>query len=109
LRGIADGEAGTTGFRAVFGAVTFSRLFRSASAQVAEYFLRRETGEMRIDAFRPVKAGGSTVEFASTQDGVQHRIEFSVRYNAFGQRLMCEAEEESGVSRYELVSCTRMS
>jgi hypothetical protein len=79
------------------------------SVQIAEYFLRRETGEMRIDAFRPVEAGGSTVEFASTQDGVQHRIEFSVRPNAFHQRLTCEAEQESSVSRYELVSCTRIS
>ena len=79
------------------------------SVQVAEYFLRRETGEMRIDAFRPVEAVGSTVEFASTQDGVQHRIEFSVRHNAFRQRLTCETGEESAVSRYELVSCTRMS
>jgi len=79
------------------------------SVQVEEYFLRREMGEMRIDAFRPVEADGSTVEFASTQDGVQHRIEFSVRRNAFRQRLTCEAEQESAVSRYELVSCARIS
>jgi hypothetical protein len=79
------------------------------SVQVAEYFLRRETGEMGIDAFRPVEADGSTVEFVSTQDGVQHRIEFSVRRNAFDQRLTCDAEQESAVSRYELVSCSTIS
>jgi hypothetical protein len=79
------------------------------SVQVAEYFLRRETGEMGIDAFRPVKADGSTIEFASTQDGVHHRIEVSVRPNALHQRLTCDAEQESAVSRYELVSCTRLT
>jgi hypothetical protein len=79
------------------------------SVQVAECFLRRETGETRIDAFRPVEIAGSTVTFVSTRDQVQHRIEYSILPDAFHQRLTCESAEESAVSRYEFVSWTRLS
>lgn len=79
------------------------------AVQVAEHFLRRETGELRIDAFRPVAVNRSTVTLASTQDGAQHQVEFTVRPNVFRQRLTCGAEEESDVGRYELVSCRRVA
>ncbi|MGA7241267.1 MAG: sucrase ferredoxin [Bryobacteraceae bacterium] len=78
------------------------------SAQVAEYFLRRETGEIGIDAFRPLAAIGSTVEFAATQDGAKYRVEFAARREAFYQRLTCESDQESAVDGYELVSCERV-
>ncbi|HEX3876586.1 MAG TPA: sucrase ferredoxin [Bryobacteraceae bacterium] len=81
----------------------------SRSVQVAEYFLRRETGEIRIDAFRTVQARGSTVEFAATRNGDRYRVEFAVRNNAFYQRLTCKTDDESAVGRYELVSCTRLT
>jgi hypothetical protein len=79
------------------------------AVQVAEYFLRRETGETRIDAFRPVEVGGSTVTFASKGDGIRHRVTFAVRPAAHRQRLTCDADEESPVSRYDLLSFTRIS
>jgi hypothetical protein len=78
------------------------------SAQVAEYFLRRETGETGIDAFRPVEASGSTIEFAATQDGAKYRVEFAARREVFHQRLTCESDQESAVDGYELVSCQRV-
>jgi hypothetical protein len=77
--------------------------------QVAEYFLRRETGELRIDAFRPVSIEGPTVEFEARYDsGSRHRVEVTVRPDVFRQRLTCEADEESPVSQYELAAHVRV-
>jgi hypothetical protein len=78
------------------------------SAQVADYFLRRETGEIGIDAFRPVAASGSIIEFAATQDGARYRVEFAKRPEALHRRLTCESDQESAVDGYELVSCERV-
>lgn len=70
--------------------------------QVADYFLRRETGELRIDAFRPVHAEGTIVEFENTHTAERHRVELAVRHNAFRQRLTCESENEEPVTQYDL-------
>jgi hypothetical protein len=68
-------------------------------------FPSTETGEIGIDAFRPVEASGSTIEFAATKDGAKYRVEFAARREVFHQRLTCESDQESTVDGYELVSC----
>ena len=78
------------------------------SVQVAESFLRRETGVIEIDAFRPIAEGDSIVEFAAQRDGAKYRVEFKFQPEALRQRLTCEADEESALGRYQLVSCARI-
>lgn len=77
------------------------------AVQVADNFLRRECGELRIDAFRPVRTEGFAVEFDGAYDAARYRVEFSVKPSLFRQRLTCASEEESAVNQYELVSVTR--
>ncbi len=83
------------------------------TVQVAEHFLRRETGETRIDAYRQVtvsrKAAPRTeVVFESLVDGSRYLVGFTAHESAFRQRLTCETEDESPVQQYELTSCARV-
>jgi hypothetical protein len=97
------GEVWLPGYR---GRSCFPRL-----VQVAEYFLRKESGRLRIDEFRPVKAVRIAPEitrasFQARTDGSLHSVEFVTRRDALCQRLTCEATEASAIAQYELRSYT---
>jgi hypothetical protein len=80
------------------------------AAQVAEYFLRRETGIRRIDAFRLLDTKRPVpdhwrVRFAGTIDGRVYTIEFRA-LESLHQPLTCGSESDSPVRQYYLIDCT---
>ncbi|HYP14095.1 MAG TPA: sucrase ferredoxin [Bryobacteraceae bacterium] len=79
------------------------------AVQIAEHFVRSETGRMGIDDFWPIQsrrmAGNITsVELESRNDGMRHLLEFETKPEAFKQLLTCGATEEAAVPKYELRS-----
>ncbi|MFL6350751.1 MAG: sucrase ferredoxin [Bryobacteraceae bacterium] len=79
--------------------------------QVAEYFLRAESGRLRIDEFRPVEtvritAENTRVMFRGRSDRKLHTVEFVTRTDALHHKLTCEATEPSTIAQYELRNYT---
>jgi hypothetical protein len=78
------------------------------AAQVAEYFVRAESGRLRIDEFRLVKVSRTgrvtTVVLEARNDATVHTVEFFTRPDAMHQRLTCETSEESPIAQHELRS-----
>ena len=78
------------------------------AAQVAEYFLRVETGIRRIDDLRlrgierPAE-GEWRVRFAATEQ--EYVVEYRTTPEALRQQLTCKSEEVSSIRQYQLVSC----
>lgn len=77
------------------------------SVQIAEYFVRAESGRTAIDEFRPVETvqgedGATRVQFEARRDGTVHLVEFKTRMDGLAERLTCEATELSLVPQYEL-------
>jgi hypothetical protein len=99
LRRSDAGEIWLPGYR---GRSCFPR-----AVQVAEYFVRAESGRLRVDEFRPlevtrVAAGSTRVTFRARSDETLHKVEFMTRADALRQRLTCEATEQAAISQYEL-------
>lgn len=87
------------------------RSWYGRAVQVAEYFLRRESGLLGFDDFRPVghpEVTGDTtaVVFEARADHSRRRIEYRTEQNMLRQRLTCESAEESPVSQHRLVRYT---
>lgn len=79
--------------------------------QIADYFLRSQSGILGINAFRHLVTERNTdglmaVTFQSRGDGSLHRIEYTTRPNALRQQLTCNSEHESDVAQYELARYT---
>ena len=77
------------------------------AVQAADYFLRRETGLLRIDAFRlaAYAAETSACEFV-LDSGERFRVVVRLAPGCFEARLTCSAEAASPIGQYELVSFT---
>ncbi|HYO80523.1 MAG TPA: sucrase ferredoxin [Bryobacteraceae bacterium] len=81
----------------------------SRPEQVADYYARRESGELAIDALYPVHTvvTGERYEVAlNAKHGRTCIVSFRVRSQAFQGRLTCGADSESPVPQFELVSYT---
>lgn len=99
---LARSNAGEVWLPAYRGRSCFPRL-----VQVAEYFVRRVSGRLRIDEFRPLDVlsttpGGAHIKFRARSDETVHGVEFAIRPDALRQRLTCDAEEPSDIVQYEL-------
>lgn len=74
--------------------------------QVAEYFLRSESGRLRIDDFRPLEiiraAAETRVVFEAPRDQTFHTIQFITRKEALHERLTCGTTDLSPISQYEM-------
>lgn len=70
------------------------------NVQVADYFVRHETGRNGIDDFRLVQAEPGLVRFQA-EDGV-HEIRFQSR-EAFTEILTCHSEEPMPVKQFDLL------
>jgi hypothetical protein len=81
------------------------------AAQAADYFLRRETGIRRIDAFRLLESkrlNGAhwRVRFAGTGSREVYDVEFSTSED-LRQRLTCHSDAESPIRQYRLIRVIR--
>ena len=97
------GEVWLAGYR---GRSCFPRV-----VQIAEYFLRKESGRLRINEFQPldvmrVAPENTRVRFRARADASIHTVEFVTQRDALQQRLTCDATEFSGVPQYKLRSYT---
>lgn len=78
------------------------------AVQVAEYFLRCESGRLGIEEFKVLtvvrSASGLTqVAFQSRTDGTLHVVEFNVTAERLEERLTCASMELSLIPRYQLL------
>jgi hypothetical protein len=94
------GEVWLKGYR---GRSCFSR-----PVQVAEYFLRSESGRLEIDEFHLIDllpSGGNRrqVRFQARSDASVHLVEYAVESAALNEFLTCGAAEPSTVPQYELI------
>jgi hypothetical protein len=75
--------------------------------QAAEYFVRAETGRMRIDEFRLIEAfrqgGIMRVRFEAASDKTTHEMSIRGIAASFSEQLTCDATHPSPVTQYELV------
>jgi hypothetical protein len=97
------GEVWLPGYR---GRSCFPRI-----VQIAEYFLRRESGRLPINEFQPVEILRIAPEhvrilFSAQTDGSVHALEIVTQRDALYQRLTCEAMEISAVPQHKLRSYT---
>lgn len=79
----------------------------SFAVQAAEYFIREQIGDMQIDALLLQSAsrdrqGRWHVTFTCTRDGQRHAVEVSSVRMGVRNFLVCKAQEESELTRYEL-------
>ena len=75
--------------------------------QAAEYYIREQTGALRIDALRLLDAeqtqrGRWTVRFRSTADRLQYTVRVARENMGMRNFLVCKAEEQSDLVRYRL-------
>lgn len=80
-------------------------------AQAAEYFLRAETGRMRIDEFTPIgvirsEDGNARVRFKAAPDGTIHEISLRRIPAALSQQLTCNSTDASPITQYEFIGHT---
>ncbi|MBV9154685.1 MAG: hypothetical protein JO097_00350, partial [Acidobacteriaceae bacterium] len=79
------------------------------AAQIAEYFIRSESGIKRIASLhfltsKQTDAGTWRASFTSRPDGNLHQVEFRVREAQFNAYLTCSSTTEKPMLRYELSS-----
>ena len=78
----------------------------SFAVQAAEYYIRRQTGSLHVDALRlggvRREHGGWTVTFQSTGDALQHTVQVSREAMGLQNFLVCKAREPSDLMRYRL-------
>ena len=108
---IQPDEAGELVRRAERGEVWLERYRGRASfpraGQIAEYFVRAESGRMRIDEFEFAGAqrrdGITEVRFTSPSDQSEHVVEFATEPAALREFLTCGSTELCDVPQYRLV------
>jgi hypothetical protein len=86
----------------------------SRNAQVGEYFIRRESGDVRLDSLRFVEDENpdhnfSRVTFQSVEDGTIHTVRFSRMNSDLENPMTCRSEEKSCFVQYNLLEygCSR--
>jgi hypothetical protein len=99
-------DAGEVWLRGYRGRSCFPRV-----VQIAEYFLRKESGRLPINEFQPEETlrfapEHTRVSFRAQTDGSVHTVEFVTQRDALRQRLTCEAMEVSGIAQHTLRSYT---
>ena len=94
------GEVWMKGYR---GRSCFGR-----ALQVAEYFVRAESGRLRINEFEAVdisrQADTQSATLRSVTDGSLHEVVFRMSDEPLRQMLTCGATDASAVPRYELIA-----
>jgi hypothetical protein len=83
----------------------------SKIAQAADYFLRAESGRMRINEFSLIEvirgeAGNARVQFKAASDGTIHDIRLRRVKAALSGRLTCNATHPSPITQYEFAGYT---
>ena len=81
------------------------------SVQVAEYYLRKESGCLGFNDFKllgsPARNGDVTVVlFEARADGSRRRVEYVTVRDAWRQRLTCDSADQSAVWQYRLTAFT---
>jgi hypothetical protein len=80
------------------------------SVQVAEYFVRAESGRTGIAEFQPREASRddaiTRVHFQARSDGSFHTVEFARQPDGVSHLLTCGATEPSAAPQYELIRYT---
>jgi hypothetical protein len=71
------------------------------TVQIGEYFARRESGLLDIDAFLPVRAEPGRVELSSRTG--THVVEYRTVRGVYASHLTCAAAEPSDIARHELI------
>jgi hypothetical protein len=95
---VSASERGDVWMRGYRGRCTHPR-----NVQVAEYFVRCESGRLAIQEFEPIEASRDRVRFQARSHGSIHDVEFRPRAQPIRERLTCESEEPSEIPQYELV------
>ena len=100
---VAASERGEVWLKGYRGRSCFRR-----PEQVAEYFVRVESGRLAIDEFHPIdfiRDGNRTrVRLQARSDESIHLVEFETKQSALSELLTCHSDELSAVPQYELVS-----
>jgi hypothetical protein len=99
-------DAGEVWLRGYRGRSCFPRV-----VQIAEYFVRKESGRLPINEFRPEEIlrfapEHRHVSFRAQTDGSVHTVEFVTQRDALRQRLTCGAMEVSDIAQHKLRSYT---
>lgn len=86
----------------------------SRSAQVGEYFVRQQSGDLRIDSLRLVGEeisdhNSARMTFQSIEDKTIHIVRFSRRSSDVENPMTCRSEEKSRIVQYNLLEyvCVR--
>jgi hypothetical protein len=119
--GVYYGHVDDRSARAIIEAETNGRIFLERyrgrtcfgpHGQVAEYFVRRESGIrdanlLRREWVRPNEERTEwTGVFTSDSGRIRHNVTFSQRRSAFASRLTCHAVEEKSPMEYTLINYT---
>jgi hypothetical protein len=86
----------------------------SRNAQAGEFFVRLESGDVRIDSLRfvgeeTIDYNSSRVTFRSIEDGTIHTVSFSRKDSEIENPMTCRSEEKSRFVQYSLLEyvCSR--
>jgi hypothetical protein len=84
----------------------------SKNAQAGEFFVRLESGDIRIDSLRfageeVIDYNSSRVSFQSIDDGTVHSVSFSRNDSEIENKLTCRSGEKSRFVRYSLLEYVR--
>jgi hypothetical protein len=86
----------------------------SKNAQAGEFFVRLESGDVRIDSLRfigdeAIDHNSSRVTFRSIEDGTIHTVCFSRKNSEIENPMTCRSEEKSCFVQYRLLAyiCSR--
>jgi hypothetical protein len=86
----------------------------SRNAQAGEFFVRLESGDLKIDSLRfiedeTIDHNSSRVTFQSIEDGTIHTVRFSRKDSEIENPMSCRAEEKSRFVQYSLLEyiCSR--
>ena len=80
----------------------------SNHAQVGEFFIRSEIGDLRLDSLRLIDEEALDqeqwqVRFRSLQEGLVHTVKFQRKMSEFENQLTCHSEEIKRVAQYALL------
>jgi hypothetical protein len=86
----------------------------SRDAQAGEFFVRQQSGDVRIDSLRfvgdeTIDYNTSRVTFRSIEDGTIHTVRFSRKDSEIENPKSCRSEEKSSFVQYSLMeyACSR--
>jgi hypothetical protein len=95
---VAASERGDVWLKGYRGRCIYPR-----NVQIAEYFVRCESGRLSVEEFAPVEQIRGRVLFRAASDGSLHDVEFRIRPEPLRERLTCHSPEQSEIPQYELI------